>query len=297
MKRFTLIFALSLFLIPSVLAQTMYQFNTTVNVNEDGSSNFKMDFKFPDDLKTVEIPLNGKITDLKAENGNCEVVEQVSQVISCKPLSPFVVGTIRISADFNVDGLVQKRGNISFFSLDVPILWDTDELFVTVKLPEKVALAEKVLLPISPSGVDMTFDGRRVITDWYFFNKKSGDIIPVRIYYEPLTYQPIQISYTWAFLLVIIVIVISVGLVYRKVSYKKSELVLSVLNESERIITDIIKKEKKEEVDQREIVRQSGFSKAKVSRIIQSLEERGIIESERIGRKNKIKLKKQFIEK
>ena len=297
MKRFILIIVLSLLLIPSVLAQRMYEFNTTVDINEDGSSNFKIDFKFPDDLKTIEIPLNGKITDLKTENGNCEVVEQVSQVISCKPLSPFVVGTIRISADFNIDGLVQKRGNISFFSLDVPILWDTDEVFVTVKLPEKMALAEKVILPISPSGVDMTFDGRRVITNWHFFNKKTGDIIPVRIYYEPLTYQPIQISYTWAFLLVIIVIVMSVGLVYRKVSYKKSELVLSVLNESERIITDIIKKEKKEKVDQREIVRQSGFSKAKVSRIIQSLEERGIIESERIGRKNKIKLKKQFIEK
>jgi uncharacterized membrane protein len=297
MKRFILIIALSILLIPSVLAQKMYQFNTTVNVNEDGSSNFKIDFKFPDDLKTVEIPLNGKITDLRAENGNCEIIEQVGQVISCEPLSPFVVGTIRISADFNVDGLVQKRGNISFFSLDVPILWDTDELFVKVTLPEKTALAEKVLLPISPSGVDMTFDGRRVITNWHFFNKKSGDIIPIRIYYEPLTYQPIQISYTWAFLIVIIVIVISVGLVYRKISYKKSELVFSVLNESERIVVDIIKKEKKEIVDQREIVRQSGFSKAKISRIIQSLEERGIIESERTGRKNKIKLKKQFIEK
>jgi uncharacterized membrane protein len=61
------------------------------------------------------------------------------------------------------------------------------------------------------------------------------------------------------------------------------------------MIVDIIKKENKEEVDQRRIVGESGFSKAKVSRIIQSLEERGVVESERIGRKNKIRLIRRFI--
>jgi len=51
---------------------------------------------------------------------------------------------------------------------------------------------------------------------------------------------------------------------------------------------------KKEKVDQRKIVSESGFSKAKVSRIIQNLVGRGVVESERIGRKNIIKLKKHF---
>jgi len=294
MKRFILILILGILLIPSVLAQRMYQFNTTVNVKEDGSSSFKMDFKFSDDLKTVEIPFNGEITDLKTENGKCEIVQQIDQIISCKPLSPFVVGVIKISTDFNVNDLVEKRGNISYFSLDIPILWDTDEIFVTVKLPEKMVLAEKVLLPTSPSGADMKFDGRSVITNWHFYNKKPGDLIPIRIYYESISYQFIQTSYLGAIILVILIIIISVALVHRQVSYKKSELLLSVLNENENIIIDIIKKDKKEKVDQRKIVSESGFSKAKVSRIIQNLVGRGVVESERIGRKNIIKLKKHF---
>ena len=297
MKRFILLFILFFLVVPLVKAQKIYEFNTTVSVNEDGLSNFKMDFKFSDNIKKIDIPLNGKITDLKTENGICEIEEQLDQVISCKPESPFVVGTIKISTEFNVEGLVQKSGNISRFSLDIPILWNTDEILVKVKLPEKMGLAEKVLLPISPSGEEMRFDGRSVIITWYLYNKDPGDLIPVRIYYEPLTFQPINISYNLGVVLILLVIFVSVILVYRKVSFKKSELVLSVLNENERTVIDVIKKEKKDKVDQRKIVSDSGFSKAKVSRIIKNLEERGIVESERIGRKNKIELKKQLKEK
>jgi uncharacterized membrane protein len=90
-------------------------------------------------------------------------------------------------------------------------------------------------------------------------------------------------------------LIIASGLLYWQINKKRSRLVLSVLNESERILVEIIQNQSEEKVDQRKIVGLSGFSKAKVSRIIQSLEERGIVESERTGRKNKIKLKKKFI--
>jgi uncharacterized membrane protein len=45
-------------------------------------------------------------------------------------------------------------------------------------------------------------------------------------------------------------------------------------------------------VDQRQIVRETDFSKAKVSRIISNLVERGVLEKEVKGRKNLIRLKK-----
>jgi len=73
---------------------------------------------------------------------------------------------------------------------------------------------------------------------------------------------------------------------------RKSELILSVLNEAERIVIDIVRKQGKDKVDQRKIVAQSGFSKAKVSRIIQSLESRGVVSVEKMGRKNRITLRK-----
>ena len=89
----------------------------------------------------------------------------------------------------------------------------------------------------------------------------------------------------------IIVLIIGLFLIYKKLP-KRAELVLSVLNEGERMIVDIIRKEGIEKVDQRKIVGLSGFSKAKVSRIIQGLQGRGVVDVERTGRKNRVSLKK-----
>jgi uncharacterized membrane protein len=291
MKRFIPLLVLFLF-IPTVSARVMHQFNTTVDVNEDGSSYFEFSFKFSDDIKEVEIPFSGSISNLFTEEGKCEIRESVGNVIHCEPPSPFMVGIIKIKTTFKASGLVEKRGNISYFSFDIPILWHTDDISVVVKLPKNMALAEKVLLPISPSGADIRSDGRRLITSWSFKDKIKGDIIPIRIYYETISPLPLQQYYEWI-IVIGIVIIIGMALIYRRIS-KRSELVFSVLNENEKMIVDIIKKEGKKPVDQRKVVSLSGFSKAKVSRILQSLTERGIVDVERIGRKNKITLKKKF---
>jgi uncharacterized membrane protein len=203
-----------------------------------------------------------------------------------------MVGEITIKTNFKAEGLTKRYGNITLFSLDIPILWKTEIIRVDVKLPDGMFLAEdKVLLPISPSGAKKGIDGRRITVSWIFRNKRVGDLIPIRIYYEPLTPKPIEnFIYRWLGVFVL-VFVVSIFFVYRSIS-KKSELVLSVLNEAERIVIDIIKKEGGKKVDQRKIVARSGFSKAKVSRIIKSLGDRGVISVERVGRKNRVSLKK-----
>jgi predicted transcriptional regulator len=274
----------------------MRQLNTTVDV-QDEKGNMEINFKYTDKIKEINFPFVGEIKDLTVENGECIVKQDINKILQCKPPSPFIVGTIKTTTRFNWKGLIEKRGNISFFSMDIPILWNTDEVYVTVKLPDKTLLAEKAILPISPSGYRIGSDGRRILATWYFRNLRPGDVIPIRLYYEPLSSGFISedLVYVLIFLLILIVIVGAL-FISRKVS-KKSELVLSVLNESERIVVDIIRNEKKKQVDQRRIVSLSGFSKAKISRIIRDLGERGIVESERIGRRNKIKLKKKFMKK
>jgi len=295
MKRFIILVILSFFLLPVASAQVMRQLNTTIDVQDDGVCNAEIIFKFTDEIKEINFPFTGEIEDLTVKNGECIVKEDINKILQCKPPSPFMVGTIIITTKFSWNGLVDKRGNISFFFVDIPILWNTDEVSVIIKLPDKALLAEKVLLPISPSGYHIGSDGRRILTSWTFKNKRSGDVIPIRLYYEPISskFIPEDLVYILIFVLILIVIVGTL-FIFRKVS-KKSELVLSVLNEPERLLIDIIRKEKKKQVDQRRIVSLSGFSKAKVSRIIQSLKERGIVETERIGRRNKIILKKKFM--
>jgi uncharacterized membrane protein len=161
-----------------------------------------------------------------------------------------------------------------------------------VKLPDGMYLTDRVLLPISPSGAEKKIEGKRIITSWSFANKNPGDVIPIRIYYESLFPQPLieRFDYRWI-IVPIFILVIGLIIIYKKLP-KKTELVLSVLNESERMIVDIIRKEGKERVDQRKIVSSSGFSKAKVSRIIQGLQGRGVVDVERMGRKNRVSLRK-----
>ena len=297
MKRFTILVILIFFSLPITSAQVMRQLNTTIDIQKDGICNVEVIFRFTDEIKEINFPFAGEIEGLTVKNGECVIKEDINRILQCKPPSPFMVGTITIATKFNLNGLVEKRGNISFFSMDIPILWNTDEVLVMIKLPDRTLLAEKAILPISPSGYHIGSDGRRILTSWSFKNKKPGDVIPIRLYFEPLSpeFIPEDLVYILIFILIIIVIVGTL-FISRKVS-KKSELVLSVLNESERLVVDIIRKEKKKQVDQRRIVNLSGFSKAKVSRLIRSLEERGIVESERIGRRNRITLKKKFIKK
>ena len=293
MKRFILILLLSLFLLPTASAQVMRHLNISVDINDDGWSDVKMSFKFTEEVKEIIFPFEGEIKDIETQYGECFVTQKIEKLLHCKPPSPFMVGEITIITNFRANDLTKRYGNITLFSFDIPVLWDTDSISMQVKLPDGVYIAEsdQTPLPVSPSGAKRGIEGRRITESWIFKDKDSGDLIPIRIYYEGSADTPIEsFIYRWLFVFVLIFIVV-IFFVYRSMS-KKTELILSVLNEAERIVIDIVRKQGKDKVEQRKIVAQSGFSKAKVSRIIQSLESRGVVSVEKTGRKNRISLRK-----
>jgi hypothetical protein len=272
----------------------MRQLNVTVDNQADGSSYINVSFRFTEEIKKIDFPFSGKISDLKVEKGKCEVRKELTNVLHCEPPSPYMIGETTVYAWFKGSGLTQKEGNITYFSFDIPILWDTDRVYVTVKLPDGLFLSDRVLLPLSPSGAEKKLEGKRIIISWLFMNKNPGDLIPIRIYYESLFSQTFIERFDYRLVVVpIFILVIGLIIIYKKLP-KKTELVLSVLNEGERMIVDIIRKEGKERVDQRKIVSSSGFSKAKVSRIIQGLQGRGVVDVERTGRKNRVSLRKMI---
>jgi uncharacterized membrane protein len=84
------------------------------------------------------------------------------------------------------------------------------------------------------------------------------------------------------------------GFIYIRHFRKPQKFILSVLDDYERKIMDLIIASEGV-TDQKKIVKDTNLSKAKVSRVVKSLVERGLIEVERIGRRNKLKLiKKKF---
>jgi len=230
------------------------------------------------------------------DGGKCYVEKHEENVLICKPNSPFIVGQILIKANFRTEGMISTGENKTLFRLDIPILRDTKNVNIIVKLPELMAVVDDKILPISPSGSDVGSDGRRIVMKWEFFEEFSGDIIPLKIYYESLNptnfFQLINFEWIIFFL---IIIAVGIFLIYSKIS-KRSAIVFSVLNEPERIIVNLIQNNDKKNIDQRMLVKSSGFSKAKVSRIVQSLEARGVVSVVRSGRKNKLTLKRKFVE-
>jgi len=293
MKRFMLFISLSLLLLPTVSAQVVRQLDISVDVEDDVWNDVEISFRFTEEIKEIIFPFEGEVKDIKTQYGECFVTKKIEKALHCRPPSPFMIGEVTIITNFKAKGLTERHENITLFSFDIPILWDTDRISVKIKLPGSVFIAEEdqVPLPISPSGVEKRIEGRKITASWVFKDKTAGDLIPIRIYYEGLPVGSIEsFVYRWLFAFVL-VFVVAIFFIYRAM-FKKSEFILSVLNEAERMVVDIIRKQGKDKVDQRKIVAQSGFSKAKVSRIIQSLESRGVISVKKIGRKNRVSLRK-----
>ena len=117
------------------------------------------------------------------------------------------------------------------------------------------------------------------------------------LYTMPLTGGPlfnvIIVSLTMIIILVMIGITFYIKKSTTKTVKETAEIVSSVLNEDEKKVVDIVKNNKGE-IIQRNIVRETDFSKAKVSRIVNNLKERNVLEIIPMGRKNKVKIKIDF---
>jgi uncharacterized membrane protein len=73
-----------------------------------------------------------------------------------------------------------------------------------------------------------------------------------------------------------------------KISQKQLYRILKILPEDERVIVEILVKEKR--MEQNLLVAESGLSKVKVSRTLSKLEQRNLIEKKPMGNTNLIKL-------
>lgn len=292
------ILLLFLFL-PNIVYAEVKHLNITVDIQEDETVDFHVTWRFTDDIKEVILPVEGKVLDVSVEKGKCSLESNDEKLIVCKPPSPFMVGEITVKARFRVTDMIGKKGNVSYFSMDIPILVKTDNLIITVKLPKGMFISEDVLLPLSPSGAVSSIEERRIVESWYLKNMERGDIVPLRIYYEPITVvspmeQVIMLIKSIKLLVGFIIILVTFFFLflYRKAKEDR-ETIMSILNPDERLIVNLITNSGGKIV-QRKLVDLSGFSKAKVSRIVSDLCERGLLAKERRGRKNIIKLRRRL---
>ncbi len=277
---------LALFLVQPASAKLIY-FGVDKNIEDFGvRTSLTVTFSGAGE-REISIPVFSGISNLtfssNFENSSCSVGKTgYGSLISCRVSPTKEKRELRIS--FLSGEPAETSGRIFLYRDEIYIPEDTESLFVKVSIPRGAAIVENhsELRPYSPPDGKKATDGRRIFVIWERKNLSSGDILTIQIAYEK------EESLSPGFLVLPLAVLTLIFLVY--FLRKRPPSYLPVLRKDEKILVDIILKHGGR-TDQRILVRESGYSKAKVSRVVKSLEERGLVSVEKVGRTNKIRLK------
>jgi uncharacterized membrane protein len=178
--------------------------------------------------------------------------------------------------------LLRKDGDSeALFKLRFPV--DVDEFSLTVVLPDHaLPVSTEDGYSIFPTPNRQFIEGDRYHILWERNGLKSGDEITYSIVYvlPKRSYFPYLIS-----------LVILLGALYSiyYLKKRKKDLFLKGLSKDERKVIELLFEQK--EAYQGAIREKMGFSKVKMTRVVQKLEEKGLIQIEKLGKRNKLFLK------
>ncbi len=294
MKRFliTIILGLIIFSLPAFSSE-VHQYSVNVEIFGNNTIHYKLNLLFIDqkdiDFSILVIsPENLAIDDTE----NCKISKKVlGTEISC--FIPFSANKeINIEYD-SEEGFMSKDGYI-LFSDSYRLSMDVKTLYVIIKLPEGSVLKEPIENSYTPANALKGSDGRRLILNWLKNDLKQEDRFDISIAFEKISET--NISSLPIETLIVIIIGMTIGFIFIYKFYLSKrflKIVLPILKQDEKKVFDCLIKHG-DGVKQKLIVRDSGYSKAKVSKVLKSLSERGIIKLERIGRSNKVYMDKNF---
>ncbi|MBI4162895.1 MAG: hypothetical protein HY513_04375 [Candidatus Aenigmarchaeota archaeon] len=278
----------------TTFAATIQDWSINVEINEDRTSEWVVTILYNETVQKADYFVLADLTYMESKvddvSAACDQAkQQLGTLVTCKKPGRFYYFKFKT-------GPLIVRNNLNVFKYDFSATEFADKFTVNVKLPLGGALVEKALLagtglqPFEPSYGKEGSDGRQIFLEWSLVNPKLGETIPVSIIYEQVNESELFTNFVIVIAIVIALFIISMLYFFGKKGEVKD--VLPVLTQPERRVVEILIRDK--EVDQRQIVKETEYSKAKVTRIIQDMEARGILEKIRKGRKNIVELKKEL---
>lgn len=189
----------------------------------------------------------------------------------------------KISVSATQDGL-NKLGNEYYFVKEIVFPKDFSSAEIILKLDLGVMIKDE---QIYPKNYELETDGSRIIVRWKFNNVKAGDSVALFVIMQDNGFylSPLEIIS-----LIAIIILICILLFY-SIKRRRNSGFDSHLMESEKKVIEELKKANKNELWQKQLQIKTGFSKAKLSRVIRDLESRDLITKVPLGNTNKIILK------
>jgi uncharacterized membrane protein len=266
-----------------------------------------------DSETSIELLLPPGVRNLAASVNDASVVCQQKEVIGATQVNcPVPVSSdYFVNLEFETTFPIVSLDDRKLFSQDFSFNQTIREFNFRLKLPERAVLPEPVEQFVSPEPTRIYSDGRRIILSY----EASGiNVFDTSVIYEPAKGPTTNLTLAVSFL-----VLVAVGLLLMKLGKSKRKT-----GESPRPVASKaapyakeLPKEKKEEpedklyllpdekgiikilkdagkpVRQRDIEKHITFSKAKLSRVLRNLEERGIIKRIPRGNTNLVELVKK----
>ncbi len=296
---FALIFYMALF-VPNVIAQEIFYDVTVVLSEAQAHETIKITINntgmVPFDDFSYELPADAANVLVYDSDGPLifEVVSNLKQVVTAQfrePIQPRKRHVVTI--EFDTSQLISSAEEYFVFSARfTPPPGLTKQFYLRIMLPMGMGLSH----PISDSAQtdiapipDKTFsDGTRTIFEWDV--KDRGEFAVFIRYGE---FKSAESNNLLLYILVGLILA-AILLVFALRSSKRDadDGGAQFMREDERHIIDLIKEN--EGIVQKRIADKTGFSKAKVSKIISDLEKRDIVSTEKIGRRKKLFLTEKF---
>ncbi len=213
-------------------------------------------------------------------------------------------GKTQVTYEVRRRSAVSAYGESYLLTTTHSLLANVKNFALVVELPEGYVLPEDGV-NVVPKPDEVTSDGRRVIIKWDIEDPIPAELREFRV---SVRFEKLLAPETPAQGVVLLMVLASAFLVlllayrlfslYSRLKEKggKAELAekIDILKEDEQRILKMIIDE--EGIEQRKIQAETGFSKAKVSKIISELEKRGAVRKEQIGRKNRLYLAEKLKE-
>lgn len=298
MKLFaTVSFLFALILFTGTAIAQISTYGIDVILDDTGKSFVELSLMFTEPVNDFKFIVFAKIENFNITSTDgpafCNLtVGEISSVDCDLQLTP---ENKAVEIYFETNDFIKTLDNRFYFNGDFTLNKNISEVFTSVRLSEGLVLPEEEIEKIIfPTEGLITSDGRRIIVVWRYNNVTENQPLKFQVIYELTEIIPTGITPSWQYILIGVgaVIITAIFIIYR--IRKPKEVILSVLSDYERKVIEIITAAGGE-VKQKRIVQETNLSKAKVSRLIKSLVERGLIEAQRVGRTNKLKLvKKKF---
>ena len=252
------------------------------------------------DSQTVDISINshGIVSeDIRLDIAAYDSYSYVSYEVGSRPLSVLFDGAYTVTTgpestviDFEqditpglntvefqllFDDVVSREGRTRIYSVHFEPV--AEELAVTVRLPEGYILGERNPA-VSPKPESIESDGRQLTLKW----QEEGALDIIVIYEAPS-------SLPYWIIPVILAVIAGAVLVLRKKKKPDRKALHGTLGSEEAKVLELLRNGTD---TQKALVKASGFSKSKMSKVVRKLEEKGAITKEPHFKTNKLMITK-----